>query len=130
DFIELHPYDAEGPPTWKTRNGKARVLVRGDRIEIKASYVEQRDGVDRVDLDNPWIVIAGTLRPDRTIDAQFTRLATDESPHRLSGRYLTKERLEIWGTQRKTVTITEIVFPHPQNFRFLGFVSRSVRDAK
>jgi len=123
DFIQVRTNYAAAPK-WETRNGKARVEFQGNRIEIRAYY----DGYISDAPGDASIVISGTLDPDHGIKAKYTLLNSDARPVELTGRYMTREELQIWGTKRKIVTRKEIVFAHPPNSEFFGFLGRGVRD--
>src|SRR5262249_10226562 len=74
------------------------------------------------------IVISGTVDADHNIKATCTFPNTDASPFQLRGRYTMRDDLQMWGTKRKIVTHKEIVFTHPPNREFFGFLGRDVRD--
>jgi hypothetical protein len=118
----------QAKPTWAVHAGKAQIEDDGRHLEIVAYY----DGDAANGQSNPHdiarIVIRGMVNPDRTIQATGTLLNTDASPWKLSGRYIVRTEHETWGTVRKIVTYKEIVFGHPPNDEFLGFLGREVRD--
>jgi hypothetical protein len=55
-------------------------------------------------------------------------LNTDANPIQMTGRYFTREELQIWGEKRKIVIHKEIVFSRPPNTDFWGFLASDVRD--
>jgi len=117
DFIRVGR-DTATAPKWNVRSGKAEVAFRGNHIDIRVPSSE----------DQGPIAITGTVDPDGAIEATYTSLNTDAAPLHLRGRYMTRDELQIWGTKRKIVTQREIVFTHPPNRDFLGFLGRDVRD--
>jgi hypothetical protein len=74
------------------------------------------------------IKISGTLGSDGMIRATCTFVDTDANPVKLTGRYVARDELQIWGSKRKIVTQREIVFSHPPNFEFFGFLKQDARD--
>jgi hypothetical protein len=128
DFIRVGQNYASSPK-WEVRTGKAQVEIRGDQIEIRASYNDTANNDALPDLvNNVSIVIRGTLGIDHTIKATCTFLNTDANPIPLNGRYLMRTDSQTWGTKRKIIAFKEVVFPHPPNREFLGFLARDVRD--
>jgi hypothetical protein len=116
--------DSREAPKWVSRHGKAQVDIRGDHLEISIDYADADDGL----LSRGAVSITGTIGRDQTIKAVGVFLNTDANPIQMTGRYLVREELEIWGGRRKIVTSREIVFPHPPNGQFWGFLARDVRD--
>jgi hypothetical protein len=122
DYVRVGK-DSKAAPKWISRHGKAQIDIRGDRLEIRVDYNGADDG-----LSHGAVMIAGTIGRDHTIKATGTFLNTDANPIQMTGSYLTRDDLEIWGETRKIVTSREIVFPHPPNTQFWGFLARNVRD--
>jgi hypothetical protein len=79
-------------------------------------------------LGHESIKISGTLGPDNSIQATCVFLDTDANPVKVTGRYITRDELQIWGEKRKIVTQKEIVFSHPPNFEFFGLLRQDTRD--
>jgi hypothetical protein len=115
--------DYRADPQWVARNGKARVEIRGNHIEIRIDYADTEDS-----LDKAAVKIVGTIRVDNTVNATCTFMDTDTSPIQLNGRYFTRNDLQIWGVKRKLIKYEEIVFSRSANIDFLGVVTREVRD--
>jgi hypothetical protein len=122
DYVRVSR-DDRAAPKWISRHGKAQVDIRGDRLEIRIAYTDADDG-----LSHGAVMIAGTIGRDHTINATGTFLNTDANPIQMTGRYLSRHDLEMWGEKQKIVTSREIVFPHPPNTQFWGFLARDVRD--
>ncbi len=120
DFIQVGK-DYRAEPKWEARAGKAQVEIQAGHLKINAYYNDN----PRM---SPAIEISGTLSADGAIKATYTLLNTDANPLQLSGRYITRRELEMWGTKRKIVTFQEIVFPSPPNRDFVGLLGRGVRD--
>jgi hypothetical protein len=127
DFIRVGKNFVKGPK-WESRSGKALVEVTKGQINIRVSYsVDQMsDASDKLGYES--IKISGTLASDNSIQATCVFLDTDASPVKLTGRYITRDELQIWGEKRKIVTQKEIVFSHPPNFEFFGFLRQDARD--
>jgi hypothetical protein len=115
-------------PKWETQSGKAQVQFNGDQISIRVFYTSDARGSAPDRLGDARIEINGTLGSDHIIRATYTLLDTDRRPVKLTGQYVTRSDLEIWGEKRKIVTTKEIVFSHPPNSEFLGFLGEGVRD--
>jgi hypothetical protein len=120
DFVKVGK-DLTAAPRWEARSGKAEVEIQAGHVKISAYYNDN----PRM---NPAIEISGTLGANGVIKATCTILNTDATPFQLSGRFVTRRDLQIWGTKRKIVTLQEIVFSHPPNSDFYGFLSKEVRD--
>jgi hypothetical protein len=118
DFMKVGK-DYRAAPKWEALSGKAQVEIQAGRIKISAYYNARM---------NPAIEISGTLGVDGVIRATCTILATDANPFQLIGRYITRREPIIAGNKRRIVTLQEIVFPHPPNSDFYGFLSREIRD--
>jgi hypothetical protein len=127
DFIKVKSNYAAAPK-WEAESGKAQIQITGDKIEILVYYDSDADSSAPDKPPYPRIKISGTLGADRIIKATFTLLDTDANPAKITGRYITRSEPQIWGEKRKIVTHKEIVFPHPPNFEFLGFLGQEVRD--
>jgi hypothetical protein len=127
DFVEVGKNVVKGP-TWESRRGKAVVEVKKGQINIRVSYSDdlKSDAPDKLGRES--IKISGKLGPDNSIQATCVFLDTDANPVKLTGRYITREDLQIWGEKRKIVTEKEIVFSHPPNFEFFGFLRQDARD--
>jgi len=127
DFIKVGKNVVKGP-TWESRSGKAVVEVKKGQINIRVSYSDdlKSDAPDKLGRES--IKISGKLGSDNSIQAICVFLDTDANPVKLTGRYMTREELEIWGDKRKIVTEKEIVFSHPPNFEFFGFLRQDARD--
>jgi hypothetical protein len=127
DFVQVGKNFVKGPK-WESRNGKALIEIQKGRINIRASYLEgpSNDAPDK--LTHEAIKISGTLASDNSIQATCIFLDTDANPVKLSGQYITRDELQIWGEKRKIITQKEIVFSHPPNFEFFGFLRQDARD--
>jgi hypothetical protein len=127
DFMHVG-IDHKAGAKWEARSGKARVALQGNHVEIRAFYGDDGTGRAAGPDGSGAIVISGTLDPDHGINATCTILDTDRPPFPLSGRYITRSEPQVWGTTRKIVTHREIVFAHPPNPEFFGFLGDDVRD--
>jgi hypothetical protein len=123
DFLHVG-IDHKAGSKWAARSGTASIDLQGNRLEIRASYNE--DGTGRA-AGPAAMVISGTVEADQSIKATCTVLNTDRHPFQLSGRYITRSDVQVWGTTRKIVTHREIVFAHPPNPEFFGFLADDVR---
>ena len=110
------------------RERKGASSFTGDKIEILVYYDHDTDSSAADKPPYPRIKISGTLGAENIIKATFTLLDTDGNPAKITGRYITRSEPLIAGEKRKIVTYKEVVFPHPPNFEFLGFLGQEVRN--
>jgi hypothetical protein len=122
DFIKVGKDYSKTAPEWEARGGKAQIEIQAGHLKIRAYYDDDPKKA------HPEIEISGSVGADGAIKATCTILGTDANPFQLSGRYITRRELQIWGEKRKIVTHKEIVFPHPPNSDFYGFLSFDARD--
>jgi len=127
DFIRVGKNFVAGPK-WQSRSGRATIQMKDGRIDIQVSYADDLKDNAPDQLGYKSIKISGTLGSDGIIRATCTFLDTDAGPVKLTGRYITRDELQIWGEKRKIVTQKEIVFSHPPNFEFFGFLKQDARD--
>jgi hypothetical protein len=127
DFVRVGKNFVKGPK-WESRSGKALVEFGKDQINIRVSYSDDLKSEASDKLGHESIKISGTLAADNSIQATCVFLDTDAKPVKLTGRYITRDQLQIWGEKRKIVTQKEIVFSHPPNFEFFGFLRQDARD--
>jgi len=118
----------QGRPTWATHIGKAQIEEDGRHLEIFAYFDGDAANGRGHPRDIARLIVRGTIEPDHTIQATGIWQNTDRSPLKLIGRYILRTEHETWGSVRKVVTYQEIVFGHPPNAEFFGFLSREVRD--
>ena len=127
DFIKVGKSLVSGPK-WAPRSGKAEIVFQGNKIDIRVFYTDDPGGAVPDQLGREAIRIVGTLGSDRTIQATCTFVDTNANPLKITGRYISRDEVQIWGDKRKIVTQSEIVFPHPPNFEFFGFLRQVARD--
>jgi hypothetical protein len=127
DFIRVGKNLASGPK-WEPRSGKAEVEFKGDQIEIRVSYTDDLESGAPNKLGHESIRISGTLGPNGSVRATCIFLGTDRKPFKLTGQLILRDELQIWGEKRKIVTQKELVFSHPPNFEFFGFLGKEARD--
>ncbi|RXT45101.1 hypothetical protein B5V03_21350 [Bradyrhizobium betae] len=127
DFIRVGKSFASGPK-WVPKGGKGEVAFRGSKIELRVFDAADSGEAAPDQLGRETIRIVGTLGSDRTIQATCTFLETDANPLKITGRYISRDEVQTWGDKRKIVTQSEIVFPHPPNFEFFGFLRQFARD--
>jgi len=127
EFIRVGKSFAERPK-WDSRSGKAAVEVKNGRIDIRVSFSDDQDSSAPDKPGYESIKIVGILGSDNSIQATCTFPGTDRNPAKITGRYITRDDVEIWGQKRKIVTQREIVFSHPPNFEFFGFLKKDARD--
>ncbi|WOH69046.1 hypothetical protein [Bradyrhizobium sp. BWA-3-5] len=127
DFIRVGKSFVAGPK-WQPRSGKAAIQMKDGRVDIQASYTDDLKDSAPGQLGYVSIKISGTLGSDGIVRATCTFPDTDASPIKLTGRYVTRDELQIWGEKRKLVTQREVVFSHPPNFEFFGFLKQDARD--
>jgi hypothetical protein len=127
DFIKVGKNFEKGVK-WESQSGKAVVEIKKGQINIRVSYSDDSQSVGPDTLGYVSIKISGKLAPDNSIQATCVFLDTDANPVKLTGRYITREDLQIWGEKRKIVTEKEIVFSHPPNYGFFGFIRQDARD--
>jgi len=127
DFIEVGK-NVQSEVKWESRTGKAVVEIKKGQISIRVSYSGDSKSLGPDTLGYVSIQISGKLASDNSIQATCRFLDTDANPVKLTGRYITRDELQIWGEKRKIVTEKEIVFSHPPNYQFFGFLRQDARD--
>ena len=94
DFIRVGKNVVKGPK-WESRSGKALVEIRKDRIDVHVSYSDDSKSDVSDKLGYEAMRISGTLASDNSIHAKYIFLDTDANPVKLTGRYLTRDELQI-----------------------------------
>ncbi|MGJ5034626.1 hypothetical protein ACQR13_11030 [Bradyrhizobium sp. HKCCYLRH3059] len=125
NFVRLR---AGSESIWEVQKGTAKIEMSGNRITIIVYFDGDNEGDQKDRPPFARIEIKGTVGPDQTVSAVSTLLDTDAGPRNVRGKISRRTDQEWWGTKRKLVTREEIVFGHPPNEEFLGFVRKTARD--